>query len=479
MCCFGLSLAAILVINYSNKSLYDNAICKAWLNRAIFAFAFALGGGLLMQLVIDGVVHSDKGSAANSAAVAAGASSSGAMPYIGNSPACLDAISRGHWVETRCDTDPTKLPPGAPVTAFCQTAKWIWEPVAGCSVSRMSTSRLRSVYTGKKILFAGDSELRSVFLQFVRILDPDYHQDITTAIKHSDIHYTAPFDPTLSVDFTWAPMAKDVTGVMQAAATAAAPYHLIAAGSACWDALNTKDLAQYSAELTKLSVPALSIHTQHNATTKLVWLQPTTIHASRLPTEEKQKYMSEAEVQKYRAAFLASPLAAAVDTVIDSTQASAGKAFPPVDGLHYTEDVYEVLAFMVSNGYTAHYPAYSSSGSTSASAVKYTPKVTGSMSFPSLGAGVLALAVIMLFSMDSFFGIGFLSLLLLGRSFDWEAAYAGLHRKIDRDLETAAAAATASAATAAAVNTADSRGGASNRDLESDSLLEMKNQGAK
>jgi hypothetical protein len=51
------------------------------------------------------------------------------------------------------------------------------------------------------------------------------------------------------------------------------------------------------------------------------------------------------------------------------------------------------------------------------------------MSFPSCGFYVLILAAIMLFSMDSFLGFGYLSLLLFQKSLDWEVAYAPMLKR--------------------------------------------------
>jgi hypothetical protein len=112
-------------------------------------------------------------------------------------------------------------------------------------------------------------------------------------------------------------------------------------------------------------------------------------------------------------------------TVIDTTKASTGRDC--VDGVHYSDDVYSVIAQMVANAYTLHFPAYfAKSGKPSAN----NPKPTGSMSFPTYGGYILLLSFVMLFGMDSFLGIGFLSLKLFGVSLDWEAAYGPLHKKI-------------------------------------------------
>lgn len=404
--CFALSLVVLLYINYSARHIYESQTCRTWTNRAILGFAVALGGGIFLQVAFN--TPSEGGS--GSAAVAA---------YAGNSPECLSAISQGHWVETRCEDSAD--------AAFCQTAKWVWDNTdPKCPIKKLATSKLRSVYQAKKVLFAGDSEVRNVYHQFISILDPAYNQNMSSTAKHSNIHYSAEFDHKLSVDFVWAPMVSNITTAMRTALRSGANYHLIAAGASYWDALQGKSLPYYTNELEGLATELAADAAARN-TTKLVWIQPTVVVTDRLLTDEKREFMSEEVIQKHRAAFLSSPAAARFDTIIDGTRASATKSSKPIDGIHYSDDVYEVIAHMVSNGYTAHYPAL-----TAKSSVKkpYVPKATGSMSFPNLGAFALGLAIVMLFSMDSWLGFGYLSLLLFGRGYDWEAGYAGLHRKI-------------------------------------------------
>jgi hypothetical protein len=82
---------------------------------------------------------------------------------------------------------------------------------------------------------------------------------------------------------------------------------------------------------------------------------------------------------------------------------------------------------MIANGYAMQYPALYSS--------KYipkkgAPKATGIMSKPELGAMVLFLSLFMLITLDGFLGIGYISLLLFGRSFDWESAFEPIHKKL-------------------------------------------------
>lgn len=446
--CKVFTLVVLAAITYYNKQLVEQSGVRVWLNRAMAGLGATIAAGVLIQLVINAA------SPATSSTTKAAARTS--APYIGNTPMCLNGISAGHWVETRCD------PPASDKSvksAFCQTSQWIWDADPRCPIGKLSTSKLRSVYHGKKILFAGDSEVRNVYHQFVGLLDPGYQQNMSSEVKHTNIHYQASFDRNMSIDFIWAPMAMNLTSVVHNNMHTGANYQVMAMGATLWDALMGRSVAFYNNELKLLASEISSSGTRRNATT-LLWIQTTTITTDRLVTDDKRKYMNEEAIQQYRAAFLASPAAQLFDTVIDGTRASLGKRSKPVDGVHYSDDVYEVVAHMVSNGYTAHFPALSA---TSPSKKPYVPRTTGSMSFPLLGAMVVGLAAIMLFTMDSFLGIGYLSLVLYGRAYDWDAGYAAMHKKILGTSEDAPV------ARAGARDAEEGKG-----DLENDSLLESK-----
>ena len=92
-----------------------------------------------------------------------------------------------------------------------------------------------------------------------------------------------------------------------------------------------------------------------------------------------------------------------------------------------------MLANILANAYMVHFPElYNTKISPkSGNSKPYVSKTTGSMSNPSLGMAMLVLIATMLFLMDSWLGIGWLSLTLFGRAYDWSAAYGPLHKKID------------------------------------------------
>lgn len=423
--CLALTLVVVVFISFYNKQMVESASVRLWTTRATVGLSLALVGGVILQSVITAStpLHKTDASAAAVGALAG---------PTANSPHCLAAISKGHWIETRCD--PPTTPKNKPQTAYCQTSQWVWDVNSNCPISKQTTSKLRSIYQNKKILFAGDSEVRNVYHNFISLLEPDYVQNKSTLVRHSDLHHQATFCKNASIDFVWAPLASDLIKVVHNKLHSADKYSLMVLGVAAWDALHGRDVNAYGNNMKSLALEIASSSEYLNST-KLIWMQPTTVVNDNLITDDKRKYMNEEVVQQHRAAFLASPAAGLFDTIIDGTQASAGKRSQPVDGIHYSDDVYEVLAHMVSNGYTAHFAALPSATFKK----PYVPRPTGSMSFPYLGAMALGLAAIMLFTMDSWLGIGYLSLVLFGRSYDWEAGYASMNRKIHAETEMVAA----------------------------------------
>jgi hypothetical protein len=397
----GLSLVSILIINRFSRVIAENYNFQTVCTKAISFGAIALVVGIVIQLAFTSLVPVTTNEVKTL--------------YKGDSFDCLQSISNGHWSSIACPTTN-----GIDKVAYCESQKWIWDNNSKeCPVGKVSTTKARAVFKGKNVVFLGDSIIRGVYHQFNTILDPSYHQNYSQPNKHMGLTYK-PLVTNTTVSFIWAPIVRNVTAVIDVALKDKS-YNYIVSGAAAWDALYDRNINTYRSDLELLS--------NLNKDDKILqtWIQPTTIIDSRLQTPEKQQYMTEAIIKTYREAFLQSKAASKFDTVIDPSKVSAGREEGSVDGVHYSEEVYKVMAQMVSNAYMLH---FSNNYAKTSTATKKEPKVTGAMSFPSYGAAMLVLSFIMIFTMDSWLGFGFFSLKLFNLKYDWDAAYLPLLKKI-------------------------------------------------
>jgi len=220
-------------------------------------------------------------------------------------------------------------------------------------------------------------------------------------------------------------MIKNITDVLLASGVSAPKYHMIVAGCAPWDALYNRNILVYKNELSRLGgASAVS-----NETIK-VWLQTTSIIDGRLNTNDKHTYMTEEIIKQYRDAFDESEASKYFQVDIDPQAVTQYRESGSVDGVHYSDEVYSVIAQMVVNGFALHFPRLFSVANIGIK--QSVPKPTGSMSFPISGVVVLMTALVMLVTMDSFFGIGYISLIIFGKKYDYEKAYNPLIDKINR-----------------------------------------------
>jgi hypothetical protein len=380
---------------------------------------------------------------------------------------CMSAISEGQWDETDCSTS-TQDTDGK--VALCATSKWAWGSHSPtCRISQFSTEKAQSVFYKRKVLFAGDSIVRYSYHAFISLLDPSYeppkYQVGDSAMKHSDQTYTAK-DSETEITFMWKPYAINLEGYVSSTTDSVKNKKdanfpdFIVMGAADWDALHERDEKKYTEQLQQLDASisnAKAAYKQYRGAAIpespkqrrltdgdgddfiypiVVWLQPTTISDDNLPAGDKQTYMKEAIIAKYRDA--AKTTLTHMNGIIDPTSVTKSQTSDARDGVHYGEEVYDIISQMASNMYSLHFPLLNDIWMTLTPMNKkakkktgpYVPKKTGSMSFPSLGMGVLALSLVMLVTMDSFLGFGFLSLIIFGKRFDWEAAYAPLHKKL-------------------------------------------------
>eukprot|EP01035_Chromulina_nebulosa_P019115 gene19115-24949_t len=207
--------------------------------------------------------------------------------------------------------------------------------------------------------------------------------------------------------------------------------NIIVLGSNLWDALyDENDVEKYITNLNKISHYIPSANNSNSPT--VIWLHPTKIITERLNSEDKTSYMSETIISNYRNALSqADELNAKLYTAINPLDVCIGKEISSNDGVYYDEDVYKIIAQMIGNAFALHTPSFYNQKPVTK---KSKPKPTGSMSFPNYGIFVLIISAIMLVTFDAFLGVGFISLTLFNRSFDWEEAFIPLHKKLGIDV---------------------------------------------
>jgi hypothetical protein len=422
LACTALFLATTLVIGRFAKGVANNPSYQLWLPRATYAALAVLALGTATQLVIN--------------------SMSPPAPPIAFAPrprSCLEHISHGKWAATKCPDASSS--PGREPKAFCETDSWVWEPlsaeeasedsasVRACPVAKVSNALAKAAFKNKRIVFAGDSILRNSYHAFNSLLDPAYKFNASVSFRHGNL-VQQQRAINASVSFYWAPMVSNISATVDVLGRTGG-YDLLVCGAAAWDALYIRSVPSYLADLNALTAKLKSPHFAAPAVS--VWLQPTTIVDNRLTTLEKQQYIGERTIAGYRAAFSSSPASSQFSVTLDPTGASKSREGATVDGIHYSEDIYKVIAQMCANAYNLHFPQLYVRQAAAPKVGKAKP--TGSMSFPSYGFVVLVAAAVMLYTMDSFFGIAWVVQRAMGVSdqqasdLTWEVAYRDVHRK--------------------------------------------------
>ena len=137
---------------------------------------------------------------------------------------------------------PTTTTPGATTAgavnkvAYCRTDKWQWKTTPSCPIGNLTPTKAKSVFKGKNVAFLGDSIVRNVYYQFITMMEPTYSNNGSSAMKHSNLHYSPTSAVNTTVWFYWAPFVTNITSTVVKEGLAS-KMDLIVAGSAAWDAL--------------------------------------------------------------------------------------------------------------------------------------------------------------------------------------------------------------------------------------------------
>ena len=328
---------------------------------------------------------------------------------------CYLSVCKGHWDTRECYAGDTRT------TAMCQLEIWDWD-VSNCPISLLSRRELQLIYRDKKIAFFGDSIIRNIYQAFNVLLAENYSEISDATLRHSDQSFDH-FISNTTVKFFWAPFSGNITQKMNNVHSG--EYEIILMGAAVWDALHIKSLDKYSTSLRKLERQLRRLI----GSSYTVWMQPTTIVDGRLNTAEKQKFMTESTVDQYRLAYKNSPLAKQIEFTVNPAYVTATQEGSSADGVHYSVKVSQVLSQIISNAYVLKYPNALPLVS-ERDTVSSTSDPNHTMGHPLYGSLVLFFSVIMIYLMDSFFGVGVLSLAMFSKYIDWDAAYLPLLSKI-------------------------------------------------
>ena len=151
-------------------------------------------------------------------------------------------------------------------------------------------------------------------------------------------------------------------------------------------------------------------------------MEPTTIVDDRLNTADKRKFMTESIVEKYRSTYRNSELAKFIEFTLNPAYVTASQENSSIDGIHYSAKVSQVLSQIFTNAYLLKNPRALPLTHKDITVWKTTDSVH-TMGHPLYGMVLLLFIVMIVYYMDSFFGVGVLSLAFFGRYIDWNAAY--------------------------------------------------------
>jgi hypothetical protein len=413
---FGILLFIIGRSGIPSEPLFNQYKSKA----IVLAFVTMIGLGMVSFV----------GSAFNEATVTPGnipGSSAATYASRPNKADCLRSIGDGEWsYPENCDSGSFSSS-----SAYCHNSIWTWHDPkpAGCAspFHRYNKKATFSLFQGRNVHFCGDSMARYLYHTFNAHLNSSYDalSYATPSNKHGDMRFRHEASPGtyLDVEFLWRPRVANVTSCFPSnKSNKDKDVYILSV--MLWDVLYGQNLEEYAAALnSRIS----SVSTNRT----VIWIQPNKIVDVLLKTPEKGALMSESIVRQYRnAVSSSSSVRSAVSAIIDPWNVSAPRPWSTSDGVHYDADVNGATLQLVYNALNVVAPGPSSSSSNGAkkptSPVSKPPE---GMSFTSYGIAMIVTAAVMLFTMDSFFGVGFLSLLISGRSYDYDEAYAPFVRK--------------------------------------------------
>lgn len=335
--------------------------------------------------------------------------------------------------------------------AHCEVRIWQWDNEKGqrsgdcqCPDGFMSRTEMNALFTGKTVTYVGDSNVRNSYHAMNDELSESYDfNDQRNSKAHADLSQVV--SATLTTRFVWAPYVANITSALsQMKATNTVPDVLVV-GAGLWDVLYVHDNGIVKADIHNLKSALEGVQILPPAPKKksgapvanvrqtppiVAWVPPLTIIDKDLRTDDKKELMTEAKVNEFRHLTDTAGLGHAVSFTIQPQAVCEGFSGMG-DGVHYQQGTYHVLAQIIANGVKVIAPPPPLKSG------PYKPKPSGPMSFPMDGFCMVVIAAIMLFTMDSFFGVGYGTLRIFGLDLNWEKAYGPILEKMGLTLADA------------------------------------------
>ena len=345
-------------------------------------------------------------------------SMSGYMSPRSLAATCIDNVNEGSWVPIDICSEFQKSKStrehysrsSNANTKCTEIYQWGWNNAAlssRCKYHFHSHIEAQRKMNGKAIVFIGDSMTRNLFLATCRAFGDSsagvLEQDLPI---HSEI--TKKFG-TVTLNFQWAPLASDVLSKLNINEASA---DLIVAGSGVMDKLHLfatdEDKQSHKDSLDRLAnglqmLKGINIHT--------VWFTPTVVNTKALSSEEKRTQMGESSMEEIRSIYEDSGVNNAATFVLEGHTFTQGQAHLSYDGINYPPRIYDVGAQIMMNALDWIYPEIRLN-SKHLIDDSFEPR-TGAMANQYLGLMVLSLFVIGIFFNDAFFGLFYVSSIIV------------------------------------------------------------------
>jgi len=282
---------------------------------------------------------------------------------------CRNSVSNGYWRhgEQQCKPIPTVPAPDPGVVAHCaplllkwpngtiatrggSLQTWVWETLVGattddghrrCERVHVSSAIAREVLGERWVAVLGDSEARKFAVALLNHMAPTMPVVFN---RHSDFMYDSSNAPIPAiVSFTWAPYTENITSTLEAwdARDTLPDYLVLSAG--LWHMLWSGHVDEYALEASRLHSVLMP---RINRKAKGFWISLSSLIHHKLLSEQKRQMMNNSQVQSYNGAVswagLLAPRGPLILLDLHSVSQGCGDECT-TDGIHYSENVYQVL----------------------------------------------------------------------------------------------------------------------------------------